>query len=467
MSFAPETLLAWMRPAPLPPEVERRFDAEVRDASLTTTRVRLVLAVMGIVAAIGNLGANTVENSAFTILTVVVYAVVASAFLYALRGGRHGRWVPWGTATLDALFVAALSWVSLTNHAGAYETLLAPAFPILSLLSLTLTALHYNVMVSLWAALLASGLRLATLLWLAGTHRVVVSDTAVYGERAIGMADQVTIVFFLLLAGLVAAWVARTSRVLVLRGVQEAVRTQALERAQEQYRRYMSGPVLDYVLSNPEAMGLGGRRRSATVMFVDIRNFTAYSEAEAPERVVEFLNTCFREFVDVVFAHGGTLDKFLGDGLMAVFGVPREMEDTPGRALQAAVDMLARVDALNAARPPGAHELRIGIGIAHGVVIAGNIGSEARMEFTVIGDTVNFAARLQELNKDLNTVIVVSEAVHDAVKGRFALRRLPPVRVRGKSGEVAVWGMGAEPRAPAQRPFEVRVRAGAPGVETA
>jgi adenylate cyclase len=143
------------------------------------------------------------------------------------------------------------------------------------------------------------------------------------------------------------------------------------------------------------------------------------------------------------------------------------MEDTPGRALQAAVDMLARVDALNAARPPGAHELRIGIGIAHGVVIAGNIGSEARMEFTVIGDTVNFAARLQELNKDLNTVIVVSEAVHDAVKGRFALRRLPPVRVRGKSGEVAVWGMGAEPRAPAQRPFEVRVRAGAPGVETA
>jgi adenylate cyclase len=269
----------------------------------------------------------------------------------------------------------------------------------------------------------------------------------------------------MLLAGVVAAWVAYTSRALVLKFAEESVRAQALERAQAQYRRYLSGNVLDYVLENPSAMALGGSRRTASVMFVDIRNFTAFADRESPERVVEFLNTTFTQFVDVVFAHGGTLDKFLGDGLLAVFGAPRERSDAPEVAMAAAMAILDRVRALNAARGEGAHELRIGIGIAHGVVIAGNIGSEQRMEYTVVGDTVNFAARLQDLTKDMNCSVIVSESVFDAVRGTVPLRRLPPVRVRGKAGEIQLYGLpnegaaGVEPSCP-QAP--VLLRSGAP-----
>ncbi len=441
------SVVSLLQPAPLPPEVEALMGAEARRAQVTTMRIRLGVGAVGLLALIPNWSANAAVTMWVTLALGLTYTLYALVALLAAQKDRGGGWLPAVTVSLDVLVVAATSATSLTNHAGAYEALLAPVFPLLTMLMLSLTALQYSVRVALWGALLASSLRLGLLLWCVGAGLVQVSDEAVYGERVIVMTDQVTLVFVMLLTGVVAAWIAHSSRTLVRRSAEETIHTQQLERAQAQYRRYMSGNVLDYVLSHPEAMALGGSRRAATVMFVDIRNFTAFADRSSPEQVVEFLNGTFSEFVDVVFKHGGTLDKFLGDGLLAVFGVPREMPDASTSAVKAALEMLERVKALNGRRKDLDHELRIGIGIAHGVVVAGNIGSEARMEYTVVGDTVNFAARLQDLTKDLNCSIVVSESVYDAVRGLAPLKRLPPVRVRGKAGEVQLWGLPNEARA--------------------
>lgn len=436
-----KSLLPTFRPAPLPPEVERALAEEVHKGEVTVTSIRLLIAVLGLLALIPNWKDNSPATMYSTLGLTLAYALYTGLVLRLLWRGKPLSWTPYMTAAVDMLLVSGFSLTSLYNPSGAYETLLAPAYPILTLLFLTLTVLQYRVAVSAVAAGLAIVLRLSVLWWITGNNLVHVSSPALYGSEAISMSDQYTLLFFFFLAGLVASSIAYTSRRLVLRSAQETVHTQMLERAQAQYRRYLNGNVLDYVMSHPDAMGLGGRRRAATVMFVDIRNFTAYAESETPERVVEFLNTCFQEFVEVVFKYGGTLDKFLGDGLMAVFGVPREMEDAPVHALKAALEMQERVALLNSRRRPEAPELRIGIGIAHGIVIAGNIGSEQRMEFTVVGDTVNFAARLQALNKDFNTSIIVSESVAEATRHLVQLKQLPPVKIRGKQGEVNLWAI--------------------------
>ncbi len=449
---------------PLPDDLARVLAAEALRGEATVTRLRLGFAVVGILAVFLNWGANTPEASIAAVACGAAYGAYAALVLGVLARGRHPVWVRFVSVAVDMLVVTLASASGLANHTGGYEALLAPIFPLLYTLWIGLTGLQYSVPLSLFAAGSAAFLRLGLVAFVVGTGRVEVSDTAVYGERAVGLADQVTLVLFLALTGVVAAWVAATSRTVLLQSARETLRKQALEREQAHYRKYMSGNVLDYVLSNPETMGLGGTRRVASVLFLDIRGFTAYTEGQSPERVVEDLNAWFTEFVAEVFEHGGTLDKFLGDGLMAVFGVPREMPDAPVRAVRAALGILERLERINARRPEGAPELRIGVGIAHGVVIAGNIGSEDRMEFTVVGDTVNFAARLQELTKDLNTTLVVSEPVYDAVRGELPFRRLPSVKVRGKSGEIPLYGYvapAATSEAPEpSRPFALHTRAG-------
>jgi class 3 adenylate cyclase len=247
-----------------------------------------------------------------------------------------------------------------------------------------------------------------------------------------------------------------------IRTAEEAIRTLEAERRQAHYRKYLSANVADYVMSNPEAMGLGGVRRTATVMFVDLRDFTPFSEKERPEFVVEVLNRVFSVLVEIVFRHGGTLDKFLGDGLMAVFGVPQPMSDDRGAAVAAALEMLGAVRRLDAAGVSGGATLHIGIGLAHGDVIAGHVGSADRMEFTAIGDTVNYAARLQALCKDFAQDLVVSESVYEAVHDRYECAPMPPVHIKGKSGEPKTWAITGESAERSPTANALRARATTP-----
>jgi adenylate cyclase len=158
------------------------------------------------------------------------------------------------------------------------------------------------------------------------------------------------------------------------------------------FSRYLAPHVVESLMHAPASVELGGERRTATILFADIRDFTKMAARMEAERVVEMLNDYFEAAVGVIFSHDGLLDKFYGDGLMAVFGPPRVSEQDAARALQAAAELHLVVRKLE----PKLHEpLRISVGLATGDVVAGHIGSTRRMDYTVIGDAVNLASRLQ------------------------------------------------------------------------
>jgi adenylate cyclase len=176
------------------------------------------------------------------------------------------------------------------------------------------------------------------------------------------------------------------------------------------------------------------------VMFVDFRGFTAAARSRTPQEVVDRLDGAFAVLVDILESHGGIVNKFLGDGFLALFGAPFQTPDAARQAVAAAREMVSAMGRVNAGSD---WPLRIGIGIHLGEVVAGNIGSPRRKEYTVIGDTVNFASRLEALNKDFSSQLLISSEVREAL-GEAAIdaRSLGEVMVRGYDRAVEVWQLG-------------------------
>src|SRR5919205_1146913 len=169
------------------------------------------------------------------------------------------------------------------------------------------------------------------------------------------------------------------------------------EVARANYGRFLPEYVVRQILENPDSFKLGGVNQTLTVLFADIRGFTRLSEHAPPERVVQLLNNYFTAMSDIIFAHGGTLDKYLGDGLMALFGAPTASPDDACNAVSAAVAMQRQMQVINEQlKTDGLAEISIGIGLHTGVATVGYIGSERRSEYTAIGDTVNLSARLEQ-----------------------------------------------------------------------
>lgn len=201
--------------------------------------------------------------------------------------------------------------------------------------------------------------------------------------------------------------------------------------------RYVSPQMCEEILRNPQSLQLGGQRRRVTVLFADIRGFTSLSERLAPEGVVEVLNNFFTEMVDLVFQHQGTLDKFLGDALMVVFGAPVEISQPEVQAVACALAMQRRLQEMQAQGRTPVAGLRIGINT--GDAIVGNIGSHKRMDFTVIGDVVNVAARLQEATKELEADVLVGEDTYREVAGQFNLEACASLVLRGRQEATSVY----------------------------
>jgi adenylate cyclase len=206
------------------------------------------------------------------------------------------------------------------------------------------------------------------------------------------------------------------------------------------FGRYVSKDVFDQLMAHPDRAELGGARREMSVLFSDIRGFTTVTEKGNPEDLVAQLNEYFTVMVEVVFRHKGTVDKFVGDLVMALFGAPVQDSDHAEHAVLAAVDMVAELGTLNQKwAGEGRAELDIGVGVNSGDMIAGNIGSSSIMSYTVIGDNVNLGSRLESLNKDYKTRIIISDATRVRLKGAFELRPLGDVVVKGKTRPVAIF----------------------------
>ncbi|HEX4346326.1 MAG TPA: adenylate/guanylate cyclase domain-containing protein [Vicinamibacterales bacterium] len=210
---------------------------------------------------------------------------------------------------------------------------------------------------------------------------------------------------------------------------------QERDHVKEVFGRYIATQVSDKILHG--GANLGGESRRVSILFSDIRNFTGMSEQMAPSQVVSFLNDYFSEMVDAVFEQNGILDKFLGDGLMAIFGAFGEGDDHPRHAVLAGLRMKSLLAKINGERSmQGKPPIAIGIGIHTDEVILGNIGSRKRLEYTVVGDGVNTCSRLQGLNKEFGTTILISETTYASVHEEFECRQMPDAQLRGKVKEL-------------------------------
>jgi adenylate cyclase len=216
----------------------------------------------------------------------------------------------------------------------------------------------------------------------------------------------------------------------------EQLLKEALARAA--YCRFMPQHVVNEILTNPKALSLGGSNRTVTMLFSDIRGFTSMSEAMPPETVVQILNYYFSEMTPIVFEHDGLLDKYIGDGLMALFGVPYESDEAAANAVAAAVNMQRQMLKINQelARR-GFPEIAIGIGINTGTVTIGYIGSEQRTDYTAIGDAVNLAARLEKHAKPWQ--ILISRSTMEAIADRFPLALSGEITVKGRKEPVQIY----------------------------
>jgi len=206
--------------------------------------------------------------------------------------------------------------------------------------------------------------------------------------------------------------------------------------------RFLSPEVVEMIAAHPQEVKLGGVSQKVTILFADIRNFTSLSETLPPERIVEILNEYFTRVTDVIFDYGGTLDKYLGDGVMAVFGAPISKGNDAASAVRSAIAIQRLVNEMNRdAAARGWPRLGVGIGVNTGVVTAGNIGSPRRIDYTVIGDPVNVASRLMTNAVAGQTLISEDTARDLSGVSEFKLNRLAPLQVKGKSQPIPVFSV--------------------------
>ena len=204
------------------------------------------------------------------------------------------------------------------------------------------------------------------------------------------------------------------------------------------FTRYVAREVVEEILKDPEQLVLTGEQREVTVLFCDIRGFTPLAERLTPPQVVSLLNEFYTMAIETTFKHDGTLDKFIGDAVMAIFGAPIAHPDHAIRAVKTGLAMRAEVGELNKRRAAAGKEpIRIGIGISLGEVVAGTVGTEDRMEYTVIGDNVNLAARLESNAKP--GTILISQRTYERVQHLVEAVALGPLKVKGKEEEVEVY----------------------------
>jgi adenylate cyclase len=209
------------------------------------------------------------------------------------------------------------------------------------------------------------------------------------------------------------------------------------------FSSYVSKRIVDELIKDPSKATLGGDRKEITVLFSDIRGFTSFSEKHQPEEVVKLLNEYLGAMTEIVFDHEGTLDKFVGDAIMALWGAPVGQPDHAQRAVKCALAMIERLQQLQAKwAAEGKYVIDIGIGINTGDMVVGNMGAEGKkMDYTVIGDNVNLGARLEGLTRQYNNHIIISEFTYEKVKDIILVNELGSVTVKGKQKPVSIYDL--------------------------
>jgi adenylate cyclase len=311
------------------------------------------------------------------------------------------------------------------SHHMDMSTVLGFWPPMLYFVFILLSTLRLDFWLSVWTGAVAAVQLLALAAWL-----LPIEPFSTVPEHALTYNVSRSIV--LLACGIIAGIVAGSLRRQFETSVAAAA---ARDRVTNLFGQHVSPAVVDRLLAArtdpPSEM------RRVCVLFLDIRGFTAMTRVRAASATVALLNDFFAEMVAIVDHHHGIINKFLGDGFLALFGAPLEDPKAAVNALAAARGMLDAVDAWNKARPDNA--LRVGIGVHIGEAVTGTVGSPQRKEYTVIGDTVNLAARLEQLTKETGARLLVSSSVHEATTGADGATDLGPLAIRGYDEAIRVW----------------------------
>jgi adenylate cyclase len=395
--------------------VARALEAQRTRTARALAQVRLAGVAAAFALGLGRTYAAHEQDWRVLLPILGAYAAGALVLFVAVRlSAPAARWAGLGVALIDVPMVFLAQWVSLpvSPSPGGVAGFSLGIFVLLVLLG----ALSLDARQMLLVAVTASA------------GEVLLQREA--GIRGGAWAASVVVVGC---ATAAAAHLIGRVRALVAGVASE-------QRKRERLGRYFSPAVAERLQAGPDGSGAPDAQE-LTVLFSDIRDFTTLSATLPPAEVVRLLNEYYGHMVEKVFHHGGTLDKFIGDGMMAYFGAPLPDPDHAIHALDCAmamIDQLARLNDERAAR--GEPALRIGIGLHTGVAVVGDIGSPARrLEYTAIGDTVNIASRLEGLTKEAGTPIVVSAATRDRVGARYVWQPLPPMIVRGKREPMALY----------------------------
>ncbi|MGL4368199.1 MAG: adenylate/guanylate cyclase domain-containing protein [Spirochaetota bacterium] len=409
------------------------LEQKERRGLMITTSVRLVFLAILII------GHTFTFQHAGEIISVSLISGAASAvslwILYALKTRTTVTGAGYAGVFLDSAILALLPVIWQLSIGGnslppAYMTkTLFTAISFMMIMIHTLS-LHprYPLIIGFASALINAGI----LLFAALDPRTVFSTTIIDIARpeVIVIGFQISVILAALITGGIASFITYISR----KTVYEAV---SLEQANSQLSAYFSPEVAETIAAHHDFMLPGGVTQNVAVLFADIRSFTAISESNSPETVLRLLSEYHETMVDIIFSHGGTLDKFIGDGIMATFGTPFTKPDDIERALRAGIAMRNALPSLNGRLlSQGLSSIQIGIGIHYGSVIAGNIGSRSRLEYTVIGDTVNTASRVESACKAAGENLLFTQAIREAASQEFIIRHVGRFELKGKTEPV-------------------------------
>jgi len=418
MSEAPSTLNLALKAK----TVRGQARAELISCAIFVGTSFLIFFVMSLVGGAREIHSFNILREAFIGYTLPLGVLAVLAW----RGWWHAA-LPYVNTTLQITLLSTFLFV-LVRERGP-EFALSTALPMMYCLAISITAFRLSSALSFFAGLLSAGQLVALYGWFMRPHLTVeilatnptLSWPAVFARVAV-----------LLAIGIACAFAARSLLVQTRKTAADQSRIQLLERT---FGRLVAPDIAKRILEDDDWMVPS--RRDAVVMFADLKGFTAYSEGKSPEEVAEFLNRCWTIAAALVEEHGGVINKYMGDGFLAIFGVPLELENAEKAAAETA-GLLQR-DLAPVLDPEG---LSLCIGLHAGPMIVGGIGSEARCEFTVIGSTVNLASRLETLNRSLSTSCLTSESVAEKLHEHWEMKDKGGQQVKGVAGAVGVFELG-------------------------
>ena len=407
---------------------------EILRVKAVIVTVSLLVAVLSVVFLIAPSEMLKVSHGQFSLARLLaVYTPFLVAELWVLhlvsrRMALHGD-IPTLRRYVSALVETSLPTFVLYLHMNWMGPAEALGFvaPLAYFVFIILSTLRLDFWISAFTGFVAAAELLAMAMW----HRPL----AFAGEPAPDFGFQLIRSAMFLVGGILAGSVGVQLRHQFEASIAAAT---ARDRVTNLFGQHVSPEVVERLMV--EGASTASEIRRVAVMFVDFRSFTAAARLRPPQEVVERLDGAFAILVEILDRHGGIVNKFLGDGFLALFNAPFEVPGAAQHAVAAAREMLVAMERINEATT---WPLRIGIGLHFGEVVAGNIGSPRRKEYTVIGDTVNFAARLEALNKQFNSQLLISAAVRDALgeAGRDAVS-LGEVEIRGYDRPMTVWQLG-------------------------